>query len=320
MLQLDGRTLAFGCAGALIGAAIVGTAWVVVSMQHEPEPAWRHTQLYDECLAHGRSITTCDAMMRVIATRDQQAHREAEEERAQTERKAADREKARRDAEQACLEQSGKFSGGHSQHQRNCEPERLGSVAVDDEFELRRLLHRQVGRLIDALEDGSGVEADLTIYFYDVGAVAHQPPSCDSGANRISRRNLVTRRQGDKLLAAALEKGITRDKEDIIRVDIIPAVVRQPRKRRIDLVACAGVENLYLQPDGTGCVSNAPQCFVSARTVGWIDENSHAGGLRRQRMQEFQPLGRQLLNQIMDAGSIAARSGEARLWRLWPRS
>jgi hypothetical protein len=29
-------------------------------------------------------------------------------------------------------------------------------------------------------------------------------------------------------------------------------------------------------------------------------------------MEEFQPLGRQLLNQIVDAGSIAARSGEAR--------
>jgi hypothetical protein len=54
------------------------------------------------------------------------------------------------------------------------------------------------------------------------------------------------------LLAAALEKRVTRDKEDIIRVDIVPVVVRQPRKRRIDLAARAGVENLGLQADGPG--------------------------------------------------------------------
>jgi hypothetical protein len=97
-----------------------------------------------------------------------------------------------------------------------------------------------------------------------------------------------------------------------VRGDIIPAVVRQPRKRRIDLVACAGVENLGLQPDGAGSAPNAPQCFVCARTVGGIDENSHAAGLRRQRMQEFQPLCRQLQGQIMDAGGVATRPGEAR--------
>jgi hypothetical protein len=68
--------------------------------------------------------------------------------------------------------------------------------------------------------------------------------------------------QGDKLLAAALEKGVTRDKEDIIRVDIIPAVVRKPRKRRIDLGARAGVEDLGLQPDRPG--SGPTLCNVSS--------------------------------------------------------
>jgi hypothetical protein len=45
------------------------------------------------------------------------------------------------------------FSGGYSKHQGNVEPERLGGFAVDDEFELGGLLHRQVRRLRGALED-----------------------------------------------------------------------------------------------------------------------------------------------------------------------
>jgi hypothetical protein len=50
------------------------------------------------------------------------------------------------------------------------------------------------------------------------------------------------------LLAAALEKRVSRDKEDIIRVDIIPAVVRQPRKRRIDLAAWLALRTLVCSP------------------------------------------------------------------------
>jgi hypothetical protein len=50
------------------------------------------------------------------------------------------------------------------------------------------------------------------------------------------------------LLAAALEKRVSRDKEDIIRVDIIPTVVRQPRKRRIDLAAWLALRTLVCSP------------------------------------------------------------------------
>ena len=42
------------------------------------------------------------------------------------------------------------------------EAERLGGFQVDDQFELGRLLHRQVSRLC-ALEDSAGIDADLTI-------------------------------------------------------------------------------------------------------------------------------------------------------------
>jgi hypothetical protein len=76
MFRLDGRALAFGGAGVVIGAAIVGAAWVIVSAQ--PEPAARHSRLYDECLAHGRSTIACDAMMRVVADRDAEERKDRE--------------------------------------------------------------------------------------------------------------------------------------------------------------------------------------------------------------------------------------------------
>jgi hypothetical protein len=40
------------------------------------------------------------------------------------------------------------FSGGHSQHQRNVEPERLGGFEVDDQLDLGGLLYRQVSELV----------------------------------------------------------------------------------------------------------------------------------------------------------------------------
>ena len=45
---------------------------------------------------------------------------------------------------------------------RHVEAERLGGLEIDDQFELGRLLDRQVGRL-GALENAAGVDAGLPI-------------------------------------------------------------------------------------------------------------------------------------------------------------
>ena len=74
------------------------------------------------------------------------------------------------------------------------EAERLGGLEVDDQLELGRLLHRQVGRLL-ALEDTAGVDADLAIEVSDAGPVAHQAAGRDELAIRRNRRHRVARRQ-----------------------------------------------------------------------------------------------------------------------------
>src|SRR5262245_31411271 len=57
--------------------------------------------------------------------------------------------------------------------ERNLEAKRLGGLEVDHQLERGRLHHRQVAGL-GAVENLSGVNADLTICSRDAGAVADQ--------------------------------------------------------------------------------------------------------------------------------------------------
>src|ERR1700721_2321993 len=57
---------------------------------------------------------------------------------------------------------------------RHGEAERLGGLEIDDQLEGGRLLHRQIGRL-GAVEDLSGVNADLAIYADEARPIADQP-------------------------------------------------------------------------------------------------------------------------------------------------
>jgi hypothetical protein len=64
MRRLDGGSFA---AGAAAGAAVVFIVWIISSFT--PEPPGRHSLLFDQCLAQGRTVTACDAVMRVIRAR-----------------------------------------------------------------------------------------------------------------------------------------------------------------------------------------------------------------------------------------------------------
>jgi hypothetical protein len=74
---------------------------------------------------------------------------------------------------------------------RHGEAERLRGLEVDDQLEPRRLLNRQIRRL-GALEDLSGVTAELTKRAGEAGSVADQAASRGVLARRIDRRNGIT--------------------------------------------------------------------------------------------------------------------------------
>jgi hypothetical protein len=71
---------------------------------------------------------------------------------------------------------------------RDCEAERLGGLQVDHQLEMGRLLDRQIGGL-GALEDLSGVNADLAISSREARSIADQATGRGELAKAIDRRN-----------------------------------------------------------------------------------------------------------------------------------
>ena len=104
---------------------------------------------------------------------------------------------------------------------------------------------------------------------------------------------------------AADKEGIGADEEGI------GALARKGGKGRIDLVGRRGIEYVDLQPDGWGGFLHRPQCGLGVRSIGRIDERGNKNRLGHQVMQEPKPLGHQLVGEMIDAGRIATRPGEA---------
>src|SRR6516165_5968756 len=187
--------------------------------------------------------------------------------------------------------------------QRDVEAERPGRLQVDDELEFRRLQHRQIGWL-GALEDLTGVGADLTIHARTIGVVAHQPAGFDSLATGIARGNPVVRRKRNKLDASTGEEHVASD------VQGIGAVVHESSEGSLDLAPGAGVEDLNLQCHCTGGFRYLSYALGTS-DIGRIDQHGNPNGLRHQLVQKCQPLRTQLSCEKIDAGQVSARPGEA---------
>src|SRR5215475_2432781 len=94
------------------------------------------------------------------------------------------------------------FVGGDEQLVGHSEAEHSGGLVVDDQLELAGLYDWQVRRL-RALEDASGIHAELTKRIRKVGPVAHQPASLGILARCKRGRDPVERRQENQLDASA---------------------------------------------------------------------------------------------------------------------
>src|SRR5438309_8920358 len=82
---------------------------------------------------------------------------------------------------------------------RDRQPQRLGGLEIDDQLEPSQLLDWQIGRL-GAVEDLSGVNAQLARVISAARSIAYQAAGRGEIAPNIDRRNSVARRHCHELL------------------------------------------------------------------------------------------------------------------------
>ena len=88
-------------------------------------------------------------------------------------------------------------------------------------------------------------------------------------------------------------------------------IALKSREGRLDFAAGAGVEHSNLQPEAACSFWHVPQNDLGDRSIGRIDKHGDTNCVGYQLMQQAQPLGQSLLDEIVDAGHIAARPGKA---------
>src|SRR4029453_667695 len=90
--------------------------------------------------------------------------------------------------------------------------ERLGGLGIDDQFELGRLLDRQVCRP-GAFENTSGVDPGFAVRFRNTGSVSHQPAGLDIFARHIAGRQPMAGGEGNKSSTLAKKEWTAADKQ-----------------------------------------------------------------------------------------------------------
>src|SRR5215470_16381182 len=97
-----------------------------------------------------------------------------------------------------------------------------------------------------------------------------------------------------KLKPPAVEKSILADEQDV------GPLAPKSCESRIDLPARAGIDDLDLQPHGTGSRLHVSQRGLRIYSISRIDEHSHISRAGHQLAQQFQAFCRQLTTEKID--------------------
>src|SRR5437764_11667310 len=104
------------------------------------------------------------------------------------------------------------FVGTAEQRQREREAERLGGLEIDEQLDLRGLLHRQVRRLL-ALEYPASLDAALTVPVRNAASIAQQATGGGELTQLVDRWQRVAQRQIGELIDLTVVENIGTDHE-----------------------------------------------------------------------------------------------------------
>src|SRR5262249_55098183 len=116
---------------------------------------------------------------------------------------------------------------------------------IDHELELGRLLDREV-RGLGALQDPAGVDARTAICVRLAGSVAHQTARQGELTQWVARGHRVADRQCGQLFDPASEGWVGADHERAY------SQLVQGCNDRLEVAFVARVQDMHLQPEGTG--------------------------------------------------------------------
>src|SRR5262245_57066554 len=102
--------------------------------------------------------------------------------------------------------------GAGEERRRNFEAKRSCGLQVNDQFELGRAHHGEVGRFF-TLKDAAAIDAGLAKLLGNAWSVTHQPAGFGELARRIDCGQYMARRQRSKLHAVVVEQW-TRSKNE----------------------------------------------------------------------------------------------------------
>src|SRR6516225_4357053 len=193
--------------------------------------------------------------------------------------------------------------GKRQQPVRNSDSQYPGRFAVDNKFNFRGLLDRQIGWFL-TFQDTCGVTTDDTVRVSDTGPIAHQP-TCDCKVWILvdARYRVLIRKRGEFYNATG-EKCIVSNQQRTGSYFI------RFCKRRNEFFLAACLQSMHLNAQA---ISRGLQ-FANQRPRGrssWVDENGDVRCARHQLVQQFQPFCSRRGVKRCYARQVAARTGKA---------
>src|SRR6516225_2940972 len=156
--------------------------------------------------------------------------------------------------------------GAADERQRDGQPERSRGLEIDDQLDFRRLLDRQVARLL-ALEDAADINPGLTIHVRKAAIIAHQAPGRGEFAKLKDRGHAMTHRQRGEMFAAADEQSVGADHETA------GLEFEQSGEGGVEIALAAGIENRNVQSQCARRLLKTSR-FDLGIGIGWVDERT----------------------------------------------